>query len=183
MRILNIVPVTLFCTLLSAHAFSETDKTGFFIGGQLGTTDINENSSRVDYEESGNNLGLILGYHFSDWFGLDTQVNHSSHNSLVSTSLIVAPKFSYWASPKSSIYIKPGLNYTNLYNDDGPGFWDRKSGLGAAMGIGATYAITDSLHTRLAYDYTTIGLEDQDQEEADVDTKFQYISLGLYYQF
>ncbi len=182
----KLLPAALLLTSVSSFS-SGSDNTGFYLGGIIGQSSIDENSTQYNYGENGFSAGVVLGYHISDNFGIDGMIYHTSYDSLVSNIVSASPKYTFRVSDNVSLYAKAGLAYAIAFSGETKDSewccWDTISGLGPVVGIGANFAVSQKTNLRLSYDYHNINMEDSDNEIADTKFKLDTFGLALYHQF
>ena len=169
---------------ISSAVFAEANRTGIYLGGTLGGLNVSEDSAFVDFEQSGDSIGFLMGYNFQEWFGVEGHLIGSDHQTFNAQTLTIQPKFTYHANDNVALYTKFGVGYGRILDNrsDDYGFWDESSGYGIASGVGVDFSLSKGFRLRLAYDYLTADMEDKDGEIENFDADFQYFSLGFYYQ-
>ncbi|WP_299494098.1 porin family protein [uncultured Shewanella sp.] len=176
----------------SASVSAETDRMGFYVGGDIGSTELSVDSGASD--ESAYSFGVYGGYHFNDWFGVEAHLfgtgDYSDYSELEShaSAFSIAPKLTLAFNDIFSAYVKAGLAYIVISNEvDGyyGTYSNDLSGVGYVIGAGVNAAVSDNLVLRLAYEKTSGDLEfDHDTYYYDdIGTDLSQFSLGLHYQF
>ncbi|MCE9687983.1 porin family protein [Shewanella sp. AS16] len=186
MKCLSIASSILILTCGMAAAHAETDKTGFYVGGSLGQMQVELNHG--DFDESGVGFGVYGGYHFNEWFGLESHLFVSGdldvgNVGVAAASWTFAPKLSYQINDTLSVYAKAGAALMAVVFDSA--FSDQDfSGQGWTYGVGINAAVTEHLNLRLGYD---IIKGDMDSKKGwrvkDLDTEISAVTAGLHYQF
>ena len=187
--------ITFNCALVllsligSASVVAETDKTGFYVGGEFGAIKIKPDVSGAE-SKSGQSYGAYGGYNFNDWFGLEGTVYASSDfsdngdDSLTLSSFAVSPKFTFVLNETFSLYGKMGLSFTGMRIDANNDRYIDYFGASFIIGAGVNAALTEHLNLRLGYDYTSVSLDSNDYGgENDIDLDVSRFTLGMHYQF
>lgn len=184
MNKLSILALGIAAIISSANAFATTDRTGFYVGGEIGAIEAKEGGE----SESGQSFGAYGGYNFNDWFGLEATLygtNDLADNDFASVNAAafsVAPKFTVVLNDTFSLYGKVGVSSVAVVIDSA--FRDVDySGYGVTVGAGVNAALTESLNLRLGYDYTNVDLDSDDFGAADFDVDLSRFTLGMHYQF
>ncbi|MDB2386640.1 porin family protein [Shewanella sp.] len=172
-------------------AMAETDRTGAYIGAQVGafsSDQTHKTSSNASDSGSGQSYGVYGGYHFNEWFGLestlyftndfidrkDTRVHLGSYS--------ITPKVTFALNDTFSLYGKAGIEYVSVSSKSGKTTTDF-SDYAFVVGAGINAAITDSLNVRLGYDYSSVDLKEDKSNATVIEMDMSNVTLGLHYQF
>ncbi|WP_299494100.1 porin family protein [uncultured Shewanella sp.] len=204
----------LLLTLGCTHTvMAETSDAGFYVGGDIGSTQLKINGE----SESAASIGVYGGYNFNEWFAVeghvfgtgdyDTGLEGQSVTlngytatitkaELSASGLTIAPKVTWHINETFSAYAKAGITYMKVSSEIGGtsnGFYSSASadhdGWGYVLGAGLNAAITPHLVVRLGYEFMEADLESNDWAAKALDatkiddTKLSQFSLGLHYQF
>lgn len=179
--------------LIAMPATAEIEHQGFYIGAGVSKLNLDITNANTDF--SGNGFTIYGGYHFTDWFGIESAISAASdmdneYFDLTAATFSVTPKFRILVSDAVALYAKAGFasvaieDGENYYADDWGWDWEADySGLGLTFGIGADLAVTSNLNIRLSYDYVDAELDSDSPYRYDLDTELSIFSLGLHYQF
>ncbi len=174
--------VALLSSLITTQALA-ADTTGFYIGGALNKTNLDDSYDSF----SGTGLGLYGGYNFNNWFGLESNLFGSGdlgedEFDLAAVAFNVTPKFTWQVNESFGLYAKIGLASTavnvSAYGED-----EDFTGYGWTYGVGMNIAVAEHLNLRLSYDVTTGDLEADDYYYDDIDSEIRQLAIGLHYQF
>ncbi|MDX1283183.1 porin family protein [Shewanella colwelliana] len=178
---LTLVALSITALLSSATAMAETDKTGFYVGGNIGSANLTVNQ----FDESAVSVGAYGGYNFTENFGLEgtlfTTGDLGDYGDIRAASFTAAPKFSYYFNDSISMFAKVGLTATAVAADE-DGVNNDFSGIGWVWGLGLNAAVTDKLNVRVSYEMINADLEHNHFNE-EIDSELSNISLGVHYQF
>ncbi|MCH1931129.1 porin family protein [Shewanella sp. A25] len=179
--------VVLITAMTTGQALA-ADTTGFYIGGSLNQTTLDDSYGSV----SGVGLGVYGGYNFNEWFGLESNLYGSGdlgENGYDMSAVVVniTPKFTLQLSDTVGVYAKIGLasmavnisGYEYGYNYDYY-YEDNNTGTGFTFGFGLNAAVTKHLNLRVSYDVTS---GDVGYYYGDENTDIRQLALGLHYQF
>lgn len=175
-----------------------TDKapvTGFYVGGDIGSTHLNldnvNNVNNVDENGSALSVGLYGGYHFNEWLGLEVHLYGSGDHSdiasvdLYATVLSLTPTFTLHFDKTFSGYLKAGVSYIDVDFQYDADVLDKMNtdltGLGYVVGAGIDAAISKQLALRLAYEFTSGELEFNNT--GNYKTNLSQLSVGMHYLF
>ncbi|MCL1125928.1 outer membrane beta-barrel protein [Shewanella surugensis] len=206
--------VTLLLTLGCANtAMAETNDTGFYVGGDIGRTQLKFGSL---LDDSTTSVGAYGGYQFNEWFaieghvfgtadydtGLEGQSGSYNGNTFTITkadvsaaAISITPKVTWQINEIFSAYAKAGISYMQVNSEWGAtlnGSYGTSSldydGFGYVLGAGVNAAITPHLVVRLGYEFMNGDLETNDSlaqatNMDKMDTDLSQFSLGLHYQF
>jgi len=177
----------------SISVAAETDREGFYVGGDLGTTELSFDEGSDSSSEY--SVGVYGGYHFNDWFGIEGHIfgtgDYSDESNFDSNAAVfsIAPKLTLQFNDIFSGYAKAGLAYIVISNevDTGYGTYTNDlSGVGYVLGLGVNAAVSDNLILRLGYEHTSGDLEFEHESyylNGDYTAKLSQFSLGIHYQF
>ncbi|WP_298773309.1 porin family protein [uncultured Shewanella sp.] len=176
----------------SASVVAETDREGFYVGGDIGSTELDfDGGVSHDAEYS---VGVYGGYHFNDWFGVEGHLfgtgdysNDSDFDSHAS-AFSIAPKLTLAFNDIFSAYVKAGLAYMVISNEVDTvygTYTNDLSGVGYVFGAGVNAAVSDNLVLRVAYEKTSGDLEFEHDfyYYDDISTDLSQFSVGMHYQF
>ena len=187
--------------LASTSVVAETDKTGFYVGGDIGSTNLDADDSMLglySVDDSAYSVGVYGGYNVNNWFGVEAHLfttgDYSSQYfgrielDTSATVFSVAPKFTLVFNDTFSSYVKFGLSYITTTTEAELGnntYGDDLNGFGTVLGAGITAALTENLNLRLAYEYNSgdLELDDDSVNYDDVSTDLSQFSIGMHYQF
>ena len=152
----NLVIVSLF---VSATSSAATDEEGFYLGGNMGSANLETGS----FDKSKFGLGFYGGYRFSKTWGIESTLFASSNladkGTITAAGLTLAPTLRYYFNNNTSVFVKAGVAGGGV-TLKGYGFVDRRFyGNGFVWGIGADYSMTDNLDLRLSYETINADLE------------------------
>nr|WP_299803139.1 porin family protein [uncultured Shewanella sp.] len=184
MKKIPLVALAITAMTASVMANAATDRTGFYVGGELGAV-----SAKAEGEtESGQSYGVYGGYNFNEWFGLEgtlyatNDLIDNQYASVNAAAFSVTPKFTLVLNDTFSLYGKVGISSVAVVID-APFSDIDYSGFGITLGAGVNAALTESLNLRLGYDYTPTDLDSDDFGAEDFDVDFSRVTLGMHYQF
>ncbi|QYJ79063.1 porin family protein [Shewanella acanthi] len=174
--------VALLSSLVTTQVLA-ADSTGFYIGGALNQTTLDDSYDSI----SGTGLGLYGGYNFNSWFGLESNLFGSGDLGEQGFDISVAvfnvtPKFTWQVNETFGLYAKIGLASAAV-NVSGYGIDEDFTGYGWTFGVGMNMAMTENLNLRLSYDVTEGELEADHYDFDDFDGEIQQLAIGLHYQF
>jgi opacity protein-like surface antigen len=196
---------TLFLVTLvvTSSAIAKNDSEGLYIGTNVGRGNLEFGS----FSKSANILGLTVGYHSNDWFGMEGNLTKSgdfqtglagenmyygnneitiNRADISITTFSLTPKFTLVLNDMFSVYAKLGISYidgnSELSTSD---FYvkTKADGIGYTAGIGVHGMITDNLDLILAYEITGADLSVDNENNDNVYAKFSQYSIGLQYNF
>lgn len=205
---------TLLLTLGCVNsAIAETNDTGFYVGGDIGSTQL----KILGESDSATSVGAYGGYNFNEWFAIEGHVfgtgdydtgivGQDIYGATVTkadvsaVALSIAPKATWHINDTFSAYAKAGISFMKVDLDGalaGGGNTANLSGdydgWGYVLGAGVNAAITEHLVVRLGYEYMEADLKgdttvsatgvNRTAESKFDDSKLSQFSLGLHYQF
>jgi OmpA-OmpF porin, OOP family len=181
----NILASLILSTLIASPVFAG----GFYLGADVGRSNVSEKNSIVDFSGNGTTFDIYAGYKFSPY--LATEITYRDHGKVsdtvvaynipvntsisaksITTSLIASYPFTEafsaygrlgFASINATVEAKA---YRSSYSED-------KTTTKAAYGIGAQYALNKNISLRTEYT----------QYAEDEGTKFSAFTIGANYSF
>lgn len=189
--------LVLLVSACCAHAQDErSENTGWYVGGALGSASTEVSVVYGAQKERTESYVVYGGYNFTDWFGLEANFfvtgDAASDNSYSSAfgGLSFTPKLTFHVTPAVAFFAKAGpssMAYAEEYKyHDMYGSHSSEQAWAAIVwtyGVGAEFAVTDSVRIRVAYDHYSGDLEDEDDYYSDLDTELNQASIGVHYQF
>ncbi len=184
--------VGILCLIFSlvANATNKIPYTGFYVGGQVGSTHFQDacSSFAKNCDENSFGYGLHAGYQFTDWFSLELGVNN--YGQLKAEYLITdiavevvgaefTSKFSHHFSPNFDVYTRLGIHYLNIDKSVSVTSESLVShNVEPVIALGASYNL--SRHWVLNSEYKFVdGIGDKTVDKAD----FHFLSVGVSYKF
>ncbi|MCL1125926.1 outer membrane beta-barrel protein [Shewanella surugensis] len=204
----------LILTLGCANSvMAETNDTGFYVGGDIGRTQLKFGSL---LDDSAASVGVYGGYNINEWFALESHAfvtgdydlgykgsqivlfNQSAtinKSELSAVAVAITPKVTWKINDIFSAYAKAGVSYMQVSSEfyfSGSDLYGstvmEHDGWGYVFGTGVNATITPHLVIRLNYEFMSGDLESDDylakaSDLEEIDTDFSQFSLGLHYQF
>ncbi|CAA0105605.1 Uncharacterised protein [BD1-7 clade bacterium] len=209
-----ITTALLSASLVSSYTYADSDeaydRTGWYVGGNLGFMNIDLNPDKAgsrSLEGSSISVGPYGGYNVNEWFGIEFagQVgplagDTDGFEDGSALTLTVAPKFTYQASDLVGLFVKTGiavLNYSaspkgvissNGVLEDESVAWN---GVGYTVGAGIQFSVAKDVYVRATYDYSSANLSSNDKiisdgdiyKLVDLDATYSEFKVGAHYQF
>lgn len=207
MKAIKLVATALLA-LGSLVAVSQASAQGFYIGGGVGKSNIDDDiagpglitSGTVDGKDTG--FKLYGGYQFNQHFGLEVayvDLGTATYSGTFGGSPVTGGKVDIWGlglfavgawpvSPSFSLFGKLGfLSWEAKWSDvtGGTAFSSTDSGSDLAGGLGMSYSVTKNLSARLEWErFKAGGGEDfLGFPNATGSAKIDLLSVGLVYKF
>lgn len=160
------------------------DDLGFYLGGQVNNTAVEDNIGVFD--ESAMGLGVYGGYNFNDSFGIEASI--FATDSFVDdmdfrmAAITISPVLRHAFTDSVTAYLKVGLVVNRTYSNDDDVDEDYR-GTGWLFGAGVDVTLTESLALRVFYE-----MSETEPEHSELDNYFADISVvqygvGLHYRF
>ncbi|MDD1791715.1 OmpA family protein [Enterovibrio makurazakiensis] len=165
-----------------ASVFAQDD-ANFYLGGRVGSSQLDDACQIGSCDDNDVGGGLILGYDFGNSFSIESTYDYLGHfdasysptPGAISgdlTSLTLAPKLGIGITDATDLYGKIGAAWWN---------WDSKAGnqddLSLLGAIGIDHRANDLVNVRLEYQYI------HDMDEAYFNADNHLISAGLTFHF
>ncbi len=184
--------VGILCLIFSlvANATNNIPYTGFYVGGQVGSTNFQDacSSFAKNCDENSFGYGLHAGYQFTDWFSLELGVNN--YGQLKAEYLITdiavevvgsefTSKFSHHFSPNFDLYTRLGIHYLNINKSISVTSENLVShNVEPVMALGVSYNLSRNWVLSSEYKFVD-GIGDRTVDKAD----FHLLSVGVTYKF
>ena len=167
---------------VSTTSIAVTDKEGFYLGGNIGSANLDTGG----FDKSKFGAGIYGGYSFSETWGIESTIFASSNladeGTITASALTLAPTLRYNFSNDASVFVKAGVARgvaSVKFNGSDRDF----SGTGFIWGLGADYSMTDNLNLRLSYETVSADLEYNRISETKSDADISFLSVGIHYKF
>ncbi|QFU25021.1 porin family protein [Shewanella eurypsychrophilus] len=164
-------------------AFAAKD-LGFYLGGQVNSTSIEDNIGKFD--ESAIGLGVYGGYNFNDSFGLETSIfatdSFVDEGDFRMAAMSISPVVRHAFTDSVTVYLKAGLVINTTYSDDDDNDESYK-GTGWLFGAGVDVTLTESLALRVFYEINETEPESGELDKYYADISLVQYGLGLHYRF
>lgn len=190
-----------------------TNETNFYLGGVFGKADTEQTfddqytlEGRKFFQDSSTNVyGVYAGFNFNRTWAIegavlylpdiDERPSEIPIDDVYMTVFTLTPVLHFDFNRNISLFIKAGIGYLiyiedfkkhgiegSRHSDD-----DTWAAPGFAWGLGFEIDLSESLSTRIGYDYLNADLEADDEnhheKQGDVDGEMSLLSLSLQYNF
>lgn len=160
---------------LSASTFAAED---FYVGGGVGSANIDVKEDGIDFDESDLGFKIFGGVSISDNFAVEANYYdfgspEDSGVELNGDALGVFAVGILPLHPSVSLFAKAGFLSWD-YEGKGNGNSEKDSGNDFAWGLGADFKVVDNLRLRTEYEFAKLDFED-----VNADQSFASVSLQL----
>ncbi|WP_394148263.1 porin family protein [Shewanella atlantica] len=160
------------------------DDLGFYLGGQVNHTSVEDNIGTLD--ESAIGGGVYGGYNFNDTFGIEASFfltdSFIDEMDLRIAAVTLSPVIRHAFTDSVTGYLKAGLIVNKTYSND-DGVDEDYRGTGWLFGAGVDVTLTESLALRLSYEMSETDPEYSELEDYYADISLKQFGVGLHYRF